>query len=348
MKIKRVIASVLIVLAVLAVVTGCTRRGNANSESAEAKESSEPIVVKISHTDTSSRSTNVACEWFKDYMAEKTNGRVKVEVYPDGQLGDDPESCKGLLLGTVDIYFGISGVVGSIAGNRLDVVDLPFLYDSYEDWVEGSFEKGGLEIYNELLEGTGFYCLDFMYNGMKSLVSSKKFYHDLDDLKGFKLRITPTDMNLALWQSFGSNPTPMAWGEVYTSLVQGTIDGLDHSLGVFNDYKLYEHAPYVTLTQHQSSPYTVLTSVKFIESLPDDIRPIFMEGIKLMCKKQRETEYALEKKYIENFKADGADVYAMTKEEKAELYKACKDVYEMQKKRTGAEIFDKFLATAGK
>lgn len=345
MKMKKVIALILVVGLILATAVGCGRP----SESSDASTGSdEPIVIKISNTDTSSRSTNVACEWFKEYMAEQTDGRVVVEVYPDGQIGDDPEACKGLLLGTVEVYFGLSGVVGGIVGNKLDVVDLPFLYDSYEDWETGSFEKGGLDLYNQLLEGSGYYCLDFMYNGMKSLVSSKKVYHNMDDLKGYKLRITPTDMNLAVWQALGANPTPMAWGEVYTSLVQGTIDGLDHSLGVFNDYKLYEHAKYVTLTQHQSSPYTVLTSTKFLDSLPEDIKPIFLEGIKQACAMQREDERTLEAEYIQNFLDAGATVYELTKEEKAALYEACESVYEMQRERTGDEIFDAFLATAGK
>ena len=344
MKMRKILTLILVAAVVLAAFSGCSRRGG----DAKAVDSENPIVVKISNTDTGYRSTNVACEWFKEYMAEKTDGAVVVEVYPDGQLGDDPESCKGLLLGTVDIYFGISGVAGSIIGNKLDILDLPFLYDTFEDWEKGSFEKGGLDIYNELLEGSGFYCLDFMYNGMKSLVSSKKNYHNTDDLQGYKLRITPTDMNLAVWQALKANPTPMAWGEVYTSLVQGTIDGLDHSLGVFNDYKLYEHAKYVTLTQHQSSPYTVLTSDKFMDSLPEDIKPIFLEGVKQMCAKQRAAEHDLEKDYIANFEAAGSIVYDLTKEEKGALYDACADVYAMQRERTGAELFDKFLATAGK
>lgn len=349
MKMKKGIALILVLALVLSTVVGCGRPSdNADAGSDAGAESQDPIVVKISNTDTSSRSTNVACEWFKEYMAEQTDGRVVVEVYPDGQLGDDPESCKGLLLGTVEIYFGLSGVLGGIVGNKMDVVDLPFLYDSYEDWEAGSFEKGGLDLYNELLDGSGYYCLDFMYNGMKSLVSSKKFYHNTDDLAGYKLRITPTDMNLAVWQALGANPTPMAWGEVYTSLVQGTIDGLDHSLGVFNDYKLYEHAPYVTLTQHQSSPYTVVTSTKFMDSLPEDIKPIFLDGVKQMCEMQRANEHDLEKEYIQNFLDNGADVYELTKEEKTALYEACADVYEMQRDRTGDEIFDAFLKTAGK
>ena len=78
------------------------------------------------------------------------------------------------------------------------------------------------------------------------------------------------------------------------------------------------------------------------------IATVFLEGVKLMCEKQRAAEHALEKDYIANFEAAGATVYELTKEEKNALYEACADVYEMQRERTGSEAFDKFLATAGK
>lgn len=347
MKLKKAVALILVGALLCTTAVGCGKRGGSTSES-NASDNKEPITIKISNTDSGNRSTNVACEWFKEYMAEKTDGRVVIEVYPDGSLGDDPEACKGLALGTVDLWFGLSGVPSSIIGAKLDVLDLPFLYNSYEDWESGSFEKGGLDLYNQLLEGSGYYCLDFMYNGMKSVISSKKVYHTTDDFNGFKIRITPTDMNLAVWQALGANPTPMAWGEVYTSLVQGAVDGLDHSLGVFNDFKFYENAPYVTLTKHQSSPYTVMTSTKFMDSLPEDIRGIFKDGVAQMCEKQRANEHGLEAKYIETFKEANATVYELTEEENAALYEACSDVYKAQREKTGAEIFDAFLKTAGK
>ena len=287
-------------------------------------------------------------DWLADYMAEQTDGRVIVETYPDGQLGDDPELCRGLLLGTTQVYFGLSGVLGGIVGPELDILDLPFLYSSYDEWVEGSFEKGGLEIYNELLEGSGFTVVDFMYNGMMNLCSSKQVYRNSEDMKGYKVRVTASDMNVAIFKALGANPTPMAWGEVYTSVAQGAVDGLTHSLGVFNDFKFYELAPYITLTEHQSSPYTVVMSTAFLESLPDDIYDIWMDGIRQASAMQREMERELELEYVENFIAAGATVYESTDEEKAAFYELCADIYAQQRDITGAAVFDRFLATAGK
>lgn len=342
MKISKVFALVLIIALAVLTVVGCGERAAVDPDG------DEPIVIKVGHTDTSARSTHVSMDWLADYMAEQTDGRVIVETYPDGQLGDDPELCRGLLLGTTQVYFGLSGVLGGIVGPELDILDLPFLYSSYDEWVEGSFEKGGLEIYNELLEGSGFTVVDFMYNGMMNLCSSKQVYRNSEDMKGYKVRVTASDMNVAIFKALGANPTPMAWGEVYTSVAQGAVDGLTHSLGVFNDFKFYELAPYITLTEHQSSPYTVVMSTAFLESLPDDIYDIWMDGIRQASAMQREMERELELEYVENFIAAGATVYESTDEEKAAFYELCADIYAQQRDITGADVFDRFLATGGK
>jgi len=344
MRKKKVLSLILIAVLLSLSLVGCGGGGGGGGEVPEDK----PIVIKVGHTDTSSRSTNISVEWLADYMAEQTDGRVIVEAYPDGQLGDDPEMCKGLLLGTVQVYFGLSGVLGGIVGPQLDIVDLPFLYTSYDNWVEGSFDKGGLEIYNELLEGTGYTVVDLMYNGMMNLASSKKVYKNKADMAGYKVRVTSSEMNVKIFNALGANPTPMAWGEVYTSVVQGAVDGLTHSLGVFNDFKFYEYAPYITLTEHQSSPYTVVMATSFLDSLPEDIREIWLDGLHQACEMQREMERELELGYVDTFIANGATVYASTDEEKAAFYELCKDIYDAQRDITGADVFDRFLATAGK
>ncbi|MDR1573256.1 MAG: TRAP transporter substrate-binding protein [Clostridiales Family XIII bacterium] len=348
--------SIALVLTLMALtIAACGRPSAGDGESAESNaaageggDAGEPIIIKVGHTDTGDRSTNQSILWLADYMNEQTNGRVVVEAYPDGQLGDDPEMCKGLLLGTDQVYFGLSGVLGGIVGPKLDILDLPFLFNSYDEWEAGMFAGGGLSIYNELLEGSGYVCVDLMYNGMMNLCSSKKVYKNSADMAGYKVRVTASDLNVKIFEAIGASPTPMSWGEVYTSVVQGTVDGLTHSLGVFNDFSFWEYAPYITVAEIQSSPYTVVMSVDFLDSLPADIKEIFLEGVRQACAQQRATERELELSYIDKFEQEGATVYALTPEEKAAFYDKCKDIYAAQREVTGADVFDRFLQTAGK
>lgn len=338
---KRKALLLTIVIAMLAsFMTACGRPAQDNTISGDG-----PIVVKIGHTDSSSRSTHRWSEWLGEYLEEKAPGKFEIEVYPDGQLGDSPDLIAGVKLGTLDVAFDLSSVISSAAGEKSGCIDLPYLYPTYEDWEKGTFENGGLELYNEILEESGYHCLGMYYNGMRQVISASKNYHSAADLKGQKIRIAQNELDVQLWKAMGGNPTPMAWGEVITSLSQGTINALDHSLGVFNDFSLHEIAPYVTLTNHASSPFPIICSKDWIESMPEDLREVFEAGITEMCENQRNEERENEFKYIERFEAEGATVEKLTDAEIEAYMESVKPVYEMWTEKVGQDVMDKWLAT---
>lgn len=339
-------SKVLVLLLVLALVcTSFAACGERGGEGGEA-DGGETIVIKYGNTDPETKSTTVAAEWLKEYMAEQTDGRVQVEVYPNGQLGDDEELLKGVKLGTVQLYVGI-GNVSTAAGPKANLIELPFIYNSYEDWYTGSFEKGGLDLFNQMIADSGLVCLDFQYEGFKSILSAKQVYKSMDELKGFKIRVTPTDLNLAIWQALGANPTPVSWGEVYTSMTQGVVDGIDHTQGTWLSAKLYEAAKYATITNHVVSPFTVVTSQTFLDSLPDDIRDIFLEGVAQMGDMQRELELENSKSYLQQLADLGVEIYEAPEEFRSEMKALMGPVYDMQREICGADVVDAFIATGG-
>ena len=243
------------------------------------------------------------------------------------------------------MMFDLSAAITAAAGPESACIDLPYLYPTYEDWITGTFENGGLELFNEYLSKQGYYCIDMYYNGMRQVASVKRNYHNSDDLKGQKIRIAQNELNVDMWQAMGANPTPMSWGEVITSLSQGTIDALDHSLGVFNDFSLHKIAPYITLTNHASSPFPIVCSLDWINSLPEDLRQILEESVHEVAKKQREEERANELKYIERFKSEGATVEELTPDEVKAFQEKVKPVYDKWRKKVGDEVVDKWLET---
>mgnify|MGYP000853617761 CR=1 FL=1 len=326
-------------------LAGC-ERGSAGKDTGGSDDG--PIVIKIGHTDSNTRSTHVWSVWLGDYLEEKAPGRFKVEVYSDGALGDSPDMVAGVKLGTLTMEFDLSSVITSVAGPESSCIDLPYLYPTYEAWEKGTFENGGLELFNETLKDSGYYCLDMYYNGIREIISRDKVYHNKEDFAGQKVRIAQNDLNVKMWDAMGANPTPMAWGEVVTSLSQGQINALDHSLGVFNDFNLHEVAPYITLTDHCSSPFPIICSLSWLESLDPEDRAVLEEGVHQMAANQRKEERANEEKYIERFKSEGATVYALTDEEKAAFLEECKPVYDWMRSQIGDEMVDKWLATVPK
>ena len=338
MKKRKALAIVLTLVLVMSFVVGCSSNKATVSENG-------PIVIKIGHTDSSQRSTHKWSEALGEYLEKEAPGRFKVEVYPDGQLGDTPDLVSGIKIGTVTMMFDLSSVITSASGPNSTCIDLPFLYPSFEAWEKGTFENGGLALFNETLKDSGYYCIDMYYNGMRQVISRNKVYRTKDELKGQKVRIAQNDLNIEIWKAMGANPTPMAWGEVVTSLSQGQINALDHSLGVFNDFNLHEIAPHVTLTNHASSPFPIICSREWIEALDPADREVLEAGVKEVAKKQRTEEFAKEQSYIERFISEGAEVYELTTDEIKAFEQAVQPVYDYQRKIVGNEMIEKWLNT---
>lgn len=349
---KKFTAILLIIVLTLSMVSCGRPSDNASKETnktngpkEKAESSGDKIKVIIGHTDSQKRSTHQSCLWLKDWLEEKVPGKFDVQVYADGSLGDSPDLIAGVKLGTLNINFDLSSVVTTAAGEASSCIDLPYLYSTYDEWIEGTFKKGGIDVFNKTLEPAGYYCLDMFYNGMRQVISTNKNYHNSADLAGQKVRIAQNELNIDLWKAMGANPTPMSWGEVITSLSQGTIDALDHSLGVFDDFSLHEIAPYVTLTNHASSPFPLICSKEWIDNMPKAEKEIFLEGVKLMCEKQRSEERANEEKYIKRFKDEGATVEELTPEEVAAFKKSVEPVYDKMRTKVGDDIMDQWLNT---
>ena len=309
---------------------------------------SEPIIIKIGHTDSPARSTHLWGVWLGDYLEKKAPGKFVVEVYPDGQLGDTLDLINGVKQGTVTMVFDLSSAVASVAGPDAACIDLPYLYPTYEDWLIGTFENGGLKLFNKSLNDYGYYCIDMYYNGMRQIISRTGTYHNLENLRGQKIRIAQNELNISLWQAMGANPIPMAWGDVIATLKQGQLDALDHSLGVFNDFSLHETAPYLTLTNHASSPFPIITSLKWIDSLNPEMRSILEDGVREMARQQRDEERSKENAYLERFKNEGAIIEELNADETAAFIKSVQPVYAAWRKKAGDKAVDDWLATVPK
>lgn len=338
MKKLKVLALILSFVMLMSFAAGCSNKEKPNS-------SDGPIVIKIGHTDSSQRSTNVWSVKLGELLEKEAPGKFKVEVYSDGQLGDTPDLVSGIKIGTVTMMFDLSSVITSAAGPDATCIDLPYLYPSFDAWEKGTFENGGLELFNETLKDSGYYCIDMYYNGMRQVISRDKIYKNAEDLKGQKIRIAQNDLNIEIWKAMGANPTPMAWGEVITSLSQGQINALDHSLGVFNDFNLHEIAPNVTLTNHASSPFPIICSREWIEALEPADREVLERCVKEVAKNQRAEEFAKEQEYINRFKSEGAEVYELTDAEIKAFEEAVQPVYDYQRKIVGDEMIEKWLKT---
>jgi C4-dicarboxylate-binding protein DctP len=333
-KIMTVVLSVSLILAMMLSFASC---GSGKTSSAEYT-AENPLLIKISHPDSESNVHQESFEEFKAYVEEQTEGKVKVEIYANGILGGDQEVMQ--MVATNEVQMAEAGTsVFACIGDKFCILDLPFLFSSWETMNEAVTGELG-ELYNSFLEESGYYGLAFMWDGSKTISNNKRPINTLEDMKGLKIRITDADMYKQTLDCLGANPTPMSWGDIYSGLQQGTVDGMDvPALSTYSN-GWHEAIKYWSLTNHHMSNVVVYTSKSFMDNLPDDIAAVVREGATLYLQDADRTRAkAAEEEAIEAMKKDGVKVNEVKDLEP--FREAVQPVYDTYREKLGDEIMDK-------
>lgn len=237
----------------------------------------QEFVLKFGHGASSTTQFHTGVEMFAAAVAEKTGGRVKIEVYGDRQLGDDRPLLEGVQLGTIDGALVSSAVVGLALGiDAFDALQLPFQTDSYEIYGKALTSQAGRDIL-ATLDDVDVVGLGFVEAGQRHFLSATRLVEKLDDFVGLKTRIVPLPLHQAVWNAMGVNTIGMAYGEVFSALETHTIDAVESNLASILGESLYEAAKNLTLTGHYFWPGVLMISKTRLESLPEDIQAVLLE-----------------------------------------------------------------------
>ena len=283
---------------------------------------------------------NVGAKRFAELMAQRTRDKVKIDVHPATQLGNERDMIEGLQLGTVDFVVTSTGPVGGFVP-KMFVVDLPFLFRDREHAykvLDGPIGGGLLDAFS----GKQIKGLAFWENGFRQITNNVRPIDKPDDLKGIKIRTMENKIHLAAFRAFGASPTPMAWSEVYTALQQGTIDGQENPIAVVYTSKLAEVQKYLALTGHFYSPALLLMSMKAYNSLPEDIRKIILDTALECATFERNLLRDDEAKQLQELKAKGMQV---TTPNKMPFQDAAAPVFKEFESQFGKEMIDQIIAT---
>lgn len=207
--------------------------------------------------------------------SQGTGGQLEIQFFPDAQLGNERDLFEGLRLGTVQIAVGATGVLAGFAP-EVQLLDLPFLYKDtahiykVSDTVGWDLVKG--------LPSKGIRVIAFYDAGQRQLFNRVRPIHTPDDVKGMKIRSLESPIHIAMWRATGALPTPMPFGEVYTSLQQGVLDGADGSMTGFYTSKWHEVVKFGSMTRHILQMAVVAVSEKWWSQLPDNVRAVVREA----------------------------------------------------------------------
>ncbi|PMR71104.1 TRAP transporter substrate-binding protein [Halomonas heilongjiangensis] len=231
--------------------------------------------LTFAHAHPVEDSQHLAAERFAERVEERSGGELKVRLFPNGQLGNDQAMIAGVRGGTIDIelsgnpYF--SGLVG-----ELNVLDLPFLFDDYDEAhrvLDGEVGEDLLaRMRDQDIEGLAFWEI-----GFRNLTNSRRAIESADDIQGLKLRTTPNPAHIAAFKSLGANPTPMPFAELFTSLETGTVDGQENPVSLIRSANLYEVQEHLSLTAHAYTAAPLIMNKRRFDSLPEDQQRLLRE-----------------------------------------------------------------------
>jgi C4-dicarboxylate-binding protein DctP len=296
-----------------------------------------PIVIKFSHVVATDTPKGQAAERFKQLAEKATNGRVKVEVYPNSQLYKDKEEMEALQLGAVQMLAPSLAKFGPLGVKEFEVFDLPYIFPNKTalyNVTEGPIGKGLLK----KLEGKGITGLAYWDNGFK-IMSANKPLKTPADFKGLKMRIQSSKVLDAQMRALGANPQVLAFSEVYQALQTGVVDGTENPPSNMYTQKMHEVQKNLTVSNHGYLGYAVIVNKKFWDGLPADIRTALEGAMKEATTyekaiAQRDNDMALDA--IK--KAGKTQVYNLSAQEQAEWRKVLLPVQKQMEDRIGKDL----------
>ncbi|MDA9545611.1 C4-dicarboxylate ABC transporter [Bradyrhizobium sp. CCBAU 45321] len=306
-----------------------------------------PIVIKFSHVVAANTPKGLAAEKFKELAEKYTNGKVKVEVYPNSQLYKDKEELEALQLGAVQMLAPSNSKFGPIGVKEFEVFDLPYILPDLKTLRKVTDGPLGAKLL-KLLEPKGMTGLAYWDNGFKQMSANKKLVAPADH-KGLKFRIQSSKVLEAQFRSLGAVPQVMAFSEVYQALQTGVVDGQENTWSNIYTQKMNEVQKYVTETNHGYIGYVVVVNKKFWDGLPADVREQLDKAMKEATaygngQSAKENEDAL----AEIKKSGKSEIVKLTPEQDEAMRKAMMPVYKDVASRVGQPLIDEFLKETGR
>lgn len=214
---------------------------------------------------------------FKEIIEDKTNGKIKIDLFPNCALGDESEMLFNVRRGSLDMcVVGIGNAVPFVPG--LGAYTLPYLLDTEQAVVKATTGKL-FDYFNKLsLNQCGLRILGHCYSNFRHLTNSKQPITSLADLKGLKIRVPNNKIFVATYQAWGANPVPMAWAETFTALQQGVIDGQDNPYVVNHTMKFEEVQKYLTELHYQYSLQPLFIGEKNYKKLDPSLQKLFSKA----------------------------------------------------------------------
>jgi tripartite ATP-independent transporter DctP family solute receptor len=326
------ILSAAVSLSLIVILSACGSLGLANSEDSNDK----IYTLRLTHVVSESHASHRALLELQKGLAEKSNGRLKLEIYPGGQLyGSDREAVEAVQLGNIEMTVVATPTISTF-NKKFMVLDLPFSFSSVEEARKAVDGELGKKL-NEDLLSNGLVSLGYAENGFRQIANNTRPIQTPADLKGLKLRVIENKLYQQTFNQLGANASPLSFSETYSALQQGTFDGMDNPVTLIYSSKFYEVQKYLTLTHQVYAPLITVINKEFFDQLPDDLQQILREEANTANRVQRSFTQEQEEKNLADLKDLGMEINQLTPEQEAAFKKELAPVIKKYEKIIGPE-----------
>ena len=298
-----------------------------------------PIVIKFSHVVANDTPKGKGSLKFKELAEKYTNGKVKIEVYPNSQLFKDKEEIEALQLGSVQILAPSTAKFAPLGAKEFEALDLPFLFPDEASYTRIMKGEVGKWLFKKL-ESKGISGLAYWDNGFH-MVSANKPLINPADFQGLKIRISGSKIADQYFRVCGAIPQIMAFSEVYQALQTGVVDGCENTPSNYLTQKFHEVQKHITISYHAHLQYAVIVNSKHWGGLPADIRQSLDKAMDEATDYTNSIAVKENEDALAEIKASGkTTLHTLTPEQKKAWQTAMQPTYQWAKGRVGAEVLD--------
>jgi tripartite ATP-independent transporter DctP family solute receptor len=281
---------------------------------------------------------------FKQAVEAKSGKRIEIQLFFNRALGDEKPMLEGLRFGTVDMAIIPNAVVAQI-DQTFQVTDLPFVFKDEAQAHRVLDGPVGRKLAENLV-GKGVVVLGYMEGGFRSMANNVRPVNKPEDTHGIKMRVMQNKMYISMFDSLGSSPVPLAASEVFTSLQQGAVDGLEMPPLIIEQVKYNEALKYLSLTKHTYNAVGLLMSKRSFDKLPDDLKQIVRDSAAEATKAQRASVGKDAAEVLAVLAGKGMIINPVS--DMAPFRKAMASVYEGYRPAIGSDLVDLILQEVNK
>lgn len=273
-QLKKVLALACMALVACASLTGCSS-------------SQEKRIIRIGHNQSTNHPSHIGLTAFQEYINSELGDKYVVEVYPSELLGSQTDMVQLTQTGAIDFCIASNSILETFSENY-SIFNLPYLFGSQEAYHAAMDDEALTSPIFDSTKGAGFTSVTWLDAGTRNFYTIDKPINSPADLKGLKIRVQQSPTNIEMMRLLGGSATPMGFGEVYTALQSGIIDGAENNELALRDNGHGDICKYYSYDMHQMIPDLLIGNNAFLEGLSDEERAIFEEGFKILNQTQRE------------------------------------------------------------